>query len=72
MAGIFELVSADNGVRIRIVNGAGDVLAVSGTFRDTTAAVAGISDIRELAASAHISDRTTASPTRVSSRRAKP
>ncbi|WP_427174703.1 hypothetical protein [Arthrobacter sp. 92] len=72
MAGIFELVAAGNGVRIRIVNGAGEVLAVSESLRDTAAAVGGVSEIRDLAASAHISDRTRTPAAEISSRRADP
>ncbi|XAS67623.1 DUF1508 domain-containing protein [Micrococcaceae bacterium Sec5.7] len=61
MAGTFELVAADNdGVRILLVSGTGSVLAVSGTFGDRAAAAAGVTAIREHAATAHISDRISA------------
>ncbi|WP_426997698.1 YegP family protein [Pseudarthrobacter sp. N5] len=61
MAGTFELVAADNDrVRILLVNGTGNVLAVSGTYRDKAAAAAGVMAIREHAATAHIADRVSA------------
>lgn len=60
MAGSFELRAADGGVRILLVNGMGNVLAVSGRYRDKLAAAAGVTAIREHAASAYITDRTGA------------
>jgi uncharacterized protein YegP (UPF0339 family) len=60
MAGSFELRAADGGVRILLVNGMGNVLAVSGKYRDKVAAAAGVTAIREHSATAHITDRTGA------------
>lgn len=61
MAGIFELVTAEQGgVRIHLVSGTGSVLAVSARFQDNAAAAAGVTEIREHAATAHITDRTQA------------
>lgn len=59
MAGRFELVAAEQGgVRIRLINGAGNVLAVSGIYRDRAAAACGVTEIREHAATAHIADHS--------------
>jgi uncharacterized protein YegP (UPF0339 family) len=60
MAGSFELRAADGGVRILLVNGMGNVLAVSGRYGDKEAAAAGVTAIREHAATAYIKDRTGA------------
>jgi uncharacterized protein YegP (UPF0339 family) len=63
MAGKFELIAAEQGgVRIRLVNGAGNVLAVSGIYRDSAAAASGVNEIREHAATAHIADYSTPPP----------
>lgn len=62
MAGTFELVPDEQGgVRIRLINGAGNVLAVSGSYQDSAAAASGVTEIREHAATAHISDRSDSS-----------
>ena len=46
MAGKFELVAAEQGgVRIRLVNGAGNILAVSGIYRDSAAAASGVTGL---------------------------
>ncbi|MEV7133712.1 YegP family protein [Arthrobacter sp. NPDC093128] len=61
MAGKFELVAAEKGgVRIRLINGAGNILAESGVYRDSAAAASGVTEIREHAATAHIADHSTA------------
>lgn len=61
MAGSFELRAVDQGgVRILLVNEKGKVLAVSGRYLDKAAAAAGITAIREHAATAHITDETAA------------
>lgn len=58
--GTFELVRADGGrVLIRLLDGAGALLAVSESYQDNAAAVKGIETVREYAATTHISDRTT-------------
>ena len=60
MAGKFELVAAEQGgVRIRLVNGTGNILAVSGISRDSAAAASGVTEIREHAATVHIVDYST-------------
>ncbi|MEC5182263.1 YegP family protein [Arthrobacter sp. CG_A4] len=60
--GTFELVRADGGVLIRLLDGAGALLAFSGTYADIAAAVEGIETMRECAATSHISDRTAPAP----------
>ena len=63
MAGKFELVAAEQGgVRIRLVSGAGTVLAVSGIYRDSAAAASAVAEIREHAATAHIADYSSPPP----------
>jgi uncharacterized protein YegP (UPF0339 family) len=58
-SGTFELVRADGGrVLIRLLDGAGALLAVSESYQDVAAAVKGIETMREYAATSHISDRT--------------
>ncbi|MCB5273553.1 hypothetical protein BJG92_01075 [Arthrobacter sp. SO5] len=60
MAGYFELVDApDGGYRIRILDGAGSLMAVSVTFPTKRAAVAGIAQAREIAGTGLIRDRST-------------
>ena len=61
--GKFELVRADGGgFLIRILDGNGDLLALSGSYPDIAAAVRGVEVVRECAASAHISDQTAQAP----------
>ncbi|HJW00986.1 MAG TPA: DUF1508 domain-containing protein [Arthrobacter sp.] len=68
MAGMFELfVDAESCFRFRLTAPDGTVMAVSKAFDTKTAAVAGISDVREYAGMGHITDlcptaRTTAPP----------
>jgi hypothetical protein len=60
MAGQFELVDApDGGYRIRMLDGAGDLLAISVTFPTKRAAVAGVAKAREIAGTGLIRDRST-------------
>lgn len=59
MAGYFELVDApDGGYRIRMMDGAGGLMAVSITFPTKRAAVAGIAQTREIAGTGLIRDRS--------------
>ena len=59
MAGYFELVDApDGGYRIRMLDGAGSLMAVSVTFPTKRAAVAGIAEAREIAGTGLIRDRS--------------
>jgi len=59
MAGYFELVDApDGGYRIRMLDGAGSLMAVSVTFPTKRAAVAGIAQAREIAGTGLIRDRS--------------
>ena len=59
MAGYFEVVDApDGGYRIRMLDGAGDLMAVSVTFPTKRAAVAGIAQAREIAGTGLIRDRS--------------
>ena len=59
MAGYFELVDApDGGYRIRMLDGAGGLMAVSVTFPTKRAAVAGIAQAREIAGTGLIRDRS--------------
>lgn len=60
MAGYFELVDApDGGYRIRMLDGAGNLMAVSVTFPTKRAAVAGVAQAREIAGTGLIRDRST-------------
>lgn len=60
MAGHFELVDApDGGYRIRMLDGAGDLMATSVTFPTKRAAVAGVAKAREIAGTGLIRDRST-------------
>ena len=62
-AGTFELVVSGRGdFEFRLVSPNGKVLAVSGTYRDKTSAVAVIRDARECAAMALLKDHTTIQP----------
>ncbi|MET1022259.1 MAG: hypothetical protein ABWX69_08685 [Arthrobacter sp.] len=65
MAGHFELVDApDGGYRIRMLDGAGALMAVSVTFPTKKAAVAGVAQAREIAGTGLIRDRSAgAQPT---------
>jgi len=57
MAGSFELVDApDGGYRIRMLDGAGRLVAVSVTFPTKRAAVAGVAQAREIAGTGLIRD----------------
>lgn len=57
MSGYFELVDApDGGYRIRLLDGAGTLMAVSVTFPTKRAAVAGIAQAREIAGTGLIRD----------------
>ena len=59
MAGYFELVDApDGGYRIRMMDGAGRLMAVSVTFPTKKAAVAGVAQAREIAGTGLIRDRS--------------
>ncbi|HJV99457.1 MAG TPA: hypothetical protein VJ617_10220 [Arthrobacter sp.] len=59
MAGYFELVDApDGGYRIRMLDGAGDLMAISVTFPTKRAAVAGVAMAREIAGTGLIRDRS--------------
>jgi uncharacterized protein YegP (UPF0339 family) len=59
MAGYFEVVDApDGGYRIRMVDAAGDLMAVSVTFPTKRAAAAGIAQTREIAGTGLIRDRS--------------
>jgi uncharacterized protein YegP (UPF0339 family) len=59
MAGYFELVDApDGGYRIRMMDGAGKLMAVSVTFPTKKAAVAGVAQAREIAGTGLIRDRS--------------
>ena len=59
MAGYFELVDApDGGYRIRMMDGAGQLMAVSVTFPTKRAAVAGVAQAREIAGTGLIRDRS--------------
>ena len=64
MAGYFELVDApDGGYRIRMLDGAGSLMAVSVTFPTKRAAVAGIAEAREIAGTGLIRDRSAGGQT---------
>ncbi|WP_445153430.1 YegP family protein [Arthrobacter sp. Hor0625] len=59
MAGYFELVDApDGGYRIRMMDAAGGLMAVSVTFPTKRAAVAGIAQAREIAGTGLVRDRS--------------
>lgn len=60
MAGYFELVDApDGGYRVRMMDGAGNLMAISVTFPTKRAAVAGVAQAREIAGTGLIRDRST-------------
>ena len=60
MAGYFELVDAsDGGYRVRMLDGAGSLMAISVTFPTKRAAVAGIEMAREIAGTGLIRDCTS-------------
>lgn len=62
MAGYFELVDApDGGYRIRLLDGAGNLMAISVTFPTKRAAVAGVEQAREIAGTGLIRDRSSGS-----------
>lgn len=59
MAGCFELVDApDGGYRVRMLDGAGELMAISVTFPTKRAAVAGVAMAREIAGTGLIRDRS--------------
>ncbi|HET7783761.1 MULTISPECIES: hypothetical protein [Micrococcaceae] len=59
MAGYFELVDApDGGYRIRMLDGAGSLMAISVTFPTKRAAVAGVALAREIAGTGLIRDKS--------------
>jgi uncharacterized protein YegP (UPF0339 family) len=59
MAGYFELVDApDGGYRIRMMDGTGNLMAISVTFPTKRAAVAGVAMAREIAGTGLIRDRS--------------
>ena len=59
MAGYFELVDApDGGYRIRMMDGSGQLMAVSVTFPTKKAAVAGVAQAREIAGTGLIRDHS--------------
>ena len=63
MAGYFELVDApDGGYRIRMLDGAGSLMAVSVTFPTKRAAVAGVAQAREIAGTGLVRDRSAGAP----------
>jgi uncharacterized protein YegP (UPF0339 family) len=60
MAGYFELVEApDGGYRLRMLDGAGNLMAVTVTFPTRRAAVAGVAQVREIAGTGLVRDRST-------------
>lgn len=59
MAGYFELVDApDGGYRVRMMDGAGNLMAISVTFPTKRAAAAGIALAREVAGTGLIRDKS--------------
>lgn len=59
MAGYFELVDApDGGYRVRMMDGTGNLMAISVTFPTKRAAVAGVAMAREIAGTGLIRDRS--------------
>jgi uncharacterized protein YegP (UPF0339 family) len=59
MAGYFELVDApDGGYRVRMMDGAGNLMAISVTFPTKRAAVAGVAMAREIAGTGLIRDES--------------
>ncbi|MHC6594144.1 hypothetical protein [Arthrobacter sp. C152] len=59
MAGHFELVDApDGGYRVRMLDGAGNLMAISVTFPTKRAAVAGVAMAREIAGTGLIRDKS--------------
>jgi uncharacterized protein YegP (UPF0339 family) len=59
MAGYFELVDApDGGYRVKMLDGAGTLMAISVTFPTKRAAVAGVAMAREIAGTGLIRDKS--------------
>ncbi|WP_411374357.1 hypothetical protein ACLH0K_15075 [Arthrobacter sp. MPF02] len=59
MAGYFELVDApDGGYRVRMMDGAGNLMAISVTFPTKRAAAAGVAMAREIAGTGLIRDKS--------------
>lgn len=59
MAGYFELVDApDGGYRVRMLDGTGNLMAISVTFPTKRAAVAGVAMAREIAGTGLIRDKS--------------
>jgi uncharacterized protein YegP (UPF0339 family) len=60
MAGYFELVDApDGGYRVRMMDGAGNLMAISVTFPTKRAAAAGVAMAREIAGTGLIRDKSS-------------
>jgi uncharacterized protein YegP (UPF0339 family) len=73
MAGYFELVDApDGGYRVRMLDGSGDLMAISVTFPTKRAAVAGVAMAREIAGTGLIRDRSRDGAGSVIHRRVRP
>jgi uncharacterized protein YegP (UPF0339 family) len=67
MAGYFELVDApDGGYRVRMMDGTGNLMAISVTFPTKRAAVAGVAMAGRLPAQASSGTRATMAPVRSS------
>ncbi|WP_050053772.1 hypothetical protein [Pseudarthrobacter siccitolerans] len=59
MAGYFELVDApDGGYRVRMMDGTGNLMAISVTFPTKRAAAAGVAMAREIAGTGLIRDKS--------------
>ena len=72
MSGYFELVDApDGGYRIRLLDGAGALMAVSVTFPTKRAAVAGVARAREIAGTGLIRDNCSDAVKRPADRRTR-
>jgi uncharacterized protein YegP (UPF0339 family) len=60
VAGYFELVDApDGGYRVRMMDGAGNLMAISVTFPTKRAAAAGVAMAREIAGTGLIRDKSS-------------
>ena len=73
MSGYFEVVDAPGGgYRLRLLDGAGTLMAVSVTFPTKRAAVAGVARAREIAGTGLIRDRSRDAVKRPADRHTKP
>ncbi|GGH99712.1 hypothetical protein ACFFGR_01600 [Arthrobacter liuii] len=73
MAGFFELVDApDGGYRIRMMDGSGNLMAISVTFPTKRAAAAGVALAREIAGTGLIRDKSRAGAGSVIRERVRP